>query len=216
MRTHVLLLLLSHAICAVAFMTKGPRMLLRPAQYVVACSSKMAEDNGIICITKAEPPDYETVLDLTMRVFFGELGSDFGFNGSRKKAFAEIRDEQGASLRGILADPLAASFKASLGEMVVGFITCSDSGVLTNLAVDPSARRQRVGSQLVERLLATGPSRVDLEVDWDNEAAQALYKTCGFVVIAEPDDAGARYKVDWWKGKVKEDVFKVVMRYDRP
>ena len=171
----------------------------------------MADDG--ISITEAGPPDYDAVLDLTMRVFFGELGSDFGFNENRRKAFAELSAEQGASLRGILADPSAVSFKASLGESVVGFITCSESGVLTNLAVDPTARRQGLGARLVRQLLATVPRTVELEVDWDNQAAQTLYKAAGFVVIAEPDDAGSRYKVDWWRGKVKEEVFKVVMRY---
>ena len=103
------------------------------------------------------------------------------------------------------------SFKASLDETVVGFITCSGDGVLTNLAVDPSARRRRIGQRLVEQLLASVPSKaVELEVDWDNQAAFELYKACGFATVVG-DKSGTRYKVDWWRGRVREEVFKIVM-----
>ena len=204
------MLLLLNAVGAASFNALATR-----TSWPVRCSlADVGSTDGGVSITEAGPSDYETVLNLTMSVFFGELGSDFGFNENRRKAFGELRDEQGDSLRTILADETAASFIASMDETVVGFITCSGDGVLTNLAVDPSARRRRVGQRLVQRLLANVPSQVDLEVDWDNQAAFEFYKACGFVVIAEPDDAGARYKVDWWRGRVKEDVFKRVMRYD--
>ena len=148
--TRVLLLLINAVGVAAAFDLTYARTL-RPCQCTARSPRIRACSADGISITQAGPPDLETVLDLTMLVFFGDLGSDFGFNDNRRKAFEELRDEQAASLSGILTDETAMSFKASLDETVVGFITCSGDGVLTNLAVDPSARRRRVGQRLGQR-----------------------------------------------------------------
>ena len=163
-----------------------------------------------VIITEAGAADLEGVLDLTMLTFFGELGSDAGFNNNRATAFQELKDEQSNSLRDIFADSSAVSFKAVLDDKVVGFVTCSGSGVLTNLAVHPKARRRSLGTRLVQRLLTSRDTVVTLEVDWDNEAAFKLYKACGFATVVE-DKSGTRYKVDWWRGRVREEVFKIVM-----
>lgn len=176
-----------------------------------------AEDR--LTIAEASPTDREQVLNLTMYVFFGELGSDYGFNNNRATAFLQLQEEQSASLRDILSDEASVSYKASLDDEVVGFVTCSGDGVLTNLAVHPKARRRRVGAQLVETLLAWrrclagigDVATVTLEVDGDNTPAFALYRAAGFVVVAD-DKSGTRYKVDWWRGRVLEEVFKTVMR----
>ena len=166
-----------------------------------------------VSITEAETSDFEQVLNLTMYVFFGEVGGDAGFNNNRERAFEQLEDEQSASLKEILADSSAVSLKAVLDEEVVGFVTCSGSGVLTNLAVHPKARRRRLGTRLVQQLLASVrvDSTVMLEVDWDNQPAFELYKLNGFVTVVG-DKSGTRYKVDWWRGRVREEVFKIVMK----
>tara|TARA_B110001452_G_scaffold79651_1_gene65139 strand:- start:381 stop:935 length:555 start_codon:yes stop_codon:yes gene_type:complete len=168
-----------------------------------------------LSIAEASLSDIEQVLDLTMYVFFGELGSDYGFNNNRATAFFQLQEEQSASLRDILSDAASVSYKASVDDEVVGFVTCSGDGVLTNLAVHPKARRRRVGRQLVEALLAgvSDDATVTLEVDGDNTPAFALYTAAGFVVM-EDDKSGTRYTVDWWRGRVLEEVFKTVMRYE--
>lgn len=215
---HVVFLLSNSIGCTAALATTGTRVL-RPTSMLRARSLSMpAADDGSICITEAGLSDVEPVLDLTMLVFFGELGSDRGFNNNLAKAFDELRGEQDESLRGILSDPSSVSLKVSLDEMLVGFVTVSGSGVLTNLAVHPNVRRRRVGWRLMKRLLetvraSTMTDNVHLEVDGDNQPAYELYKACGFAVL-EDDKSGTRYKVDRWRGRTLEEVFKIVMRYD--
>jgi len=223
----LVLLLLSNALGASAAwgahlqVPAGRRMSLaarlRGDSLSLAGIGSTIANDGDCCITEAGPGDYEQVLDLTMFVFFGELGSDRGFNGNLAKGFEELEEEQGECLRGILSDPSAVSFKASIDERVVGFVTCSDSDVLTNLAVHPSARRRRVGWRLVQQLLSTERAasvnnRVLLEVDADNQPAFELYRACGFDVI-QSDKSGTRYTIDWWRGRTLQEVFKVVMQY---
>lgn len=175
----------------------------------------MAATADRLSITEASLSDIDQVLNLTMFVFFGELGSDYGFNNNRATAFFQLQEEQRASLRDILSDEASMSYKASLDDEVVGFVTCSGSGVLTNLAVHPKVRRRRVGHELVQTLLAgiADDATVTLEVDGDNAPAFALYTAAGFVVDTD-DKSGTRYKVDWWRGRVLEEVFKTVMRYE--
>ena len=180
-----------------------------------------------ISISEAGLPDLERALNLTMYVFFGQVGSNPGFNNNRAAAFEQLEDEQRTSLTNIFGDSSAVSFKAMLDDEMVGFVTCSGSGVLTNLAVHPKARRRRLGTRLVQRLLASASASADeaarggggdraqvtLEVDWDNEPAFELYKACGFETVASNEPrSGTRYKVDWWRGRVNEEVFKIVMR----
>ena len=107
------------------------------------------------------------------------------------------------------------SFKATLDGEVVGFVTCSGDGVLTNLAVHPKARRRSIGTALVQRLLAGlgDGDAVTLEVDGDNQPAFELYAACGFVTIVD-DKSGTRYAIDWWRGRVRQEVFKTVMKYE--
>ena len=160
-------------------------------------------------ISQAELGDLDALVALTVRVFFGELGSDFGFNNNRATAFFQLQGEQAASLREKLQ---AGAFKAVDGGHIVGFVACGRDGVLTNLAVDPSHRRGGIGRRLIEHVLlaAKGP-HVTLEVDEDNEAAIALYRACGFVVVEQRE--GTRYKVDWWRGRVVETGLpKVLMK----
>lgn len=192
-----------------------------------ASMTAAASDDGVT-ITAAGLSDLEQALNLTMYVFFGQVGNNPGFNNNRAAAFEQLADEQSTSLTNILDDSLAVSFKAVLDEEMVGFVTCSGSGVLTNLAVHPKARRRRLGTALVQRLLAgvgeaaredgsgdrgRDRARVMLEVDWDNAPAFELYKALGFeTMVANEPKTGTRYKVDWWRGRVREEVFKIAMR----
>ena len=168
----------------------------------------------LVSITGTQLSDLDAVLDLTMEVFFGVLGDDFGFNNNRAMAFYELAGAQRASLQSLLGDASAVSFKATRGDDVVGFVVASSSGEVTNLAVHPSARRARVGQRLVQQLVtATSAPSLALEVDQDNEAALGLYRACGFAVSREL--SGTRYVVDWWRGRCIEGVTKVAMARER-
>lgn len=69
-----------------------------------------------------------------------------------------------------------------------GFLVAQTAGPeweLENIVVAPAARRQRVGTQLLQRLLQVARERyasaVVLEVRASNVAARALYGSCGFI-----------------------------------
>ena len=168
----------------------------------------------LVSIAATQPSDLDAVLDLTVEVFFGVLGNDYGFNNNRAMAFYELAGLQRESLRSLLADESAVSLKATRGDDIVGFVVASGGGEVTNLVVAPSARRARVGKRLVTELVAasSAPTLV-LEVDEDNEAALGLYRACGFAVTGER--AGTRYVVDWWRGRCIEKVGKVAMALER-
>ena len=57
----------------------------------------------LVSIAATQPSDLDAVLDLTMEVFFGVLGNDFGFNNNRAVAFSELAGLQRASLRSLLS-----------------------------------------------------------------------------------------------------------------
>jgi ribosomal-protein-alanine N-acetyltransferase len=72
----------------------------------------------------------------------------------------------------------------SLLGYIVGYVE-DDHGYIVSLAVDPSARRQGIGRQLMEtvitRLIENGARRIGLHVRQDNVAAIALYESFGFL-----------------------------------
>lgn len=80
--------------------------------------------------------------------------------------------------------------------MIVGCIIGDriiDGGRVINLAVDPAARRQGIGTALldaIERSLRT--SEMTLMVQEENSAARALYRTVGYVDdVTMPDYYGS-------------------------
>jgi ribosomal-protein-alanine N-acetyltransferase len=63
--------------------------------------------------------------------------------------------------------------------------TASPEWELENIVVEPAARRQRLGTQLLRALLEQARQRqalaILLEVRASNAAARALYQACGFI-----------------------------------
>lgn len=79
---------------------------------------------------------------------------------------------------------------AKINDKVIGyagFWKVCDEGHITNIAVHPEFRNNKVGSILMERLLEMakkeGVSAVTLEVRISNIPAQNLYKKYGFKVM---------------------------------
>lgn len=68
-----------------------------------------------------------------------------------------------------------------------GMLVVEDDGHITTLAVDPLARRQRLGTRLMVALidagLLAGVSHLTLEVRMSNDGAQALYERFGFAPV---------------------------------
>ena len=187
-------------------------------QHSAVCQTSLAMSTSPLpLIAKAELAQASDIVELTVRVFFGELGTDYGFNNNRAMAFFELSGEQTQSIRSTLSSSESQCFCAVDGTTLVGFVMLSDEGKLTNLAVDPSCRRSGLGRALVERVLAADISNsprplVTLEVDADNDAALALYERCGFVRTGE--ELGTRYVVDWWRGRIVEKINKVSMQHE--
>lgn len=99
--------------------------------------------------------------------------------------FAEPWSEE--SLRLFLTEPHRGwVWRDGSGTVLgyVGLFCAPDEGEVTDLAVDPGARRQGIGRALMTRLLedarAAGYARVSLEVRVSNAPALALYESLGF------------------------------------
>lgn len=90
-----------------------------------------------------------------------------------------------ADLRRSIADSGARRCLAAVEEgRVVGFLlaqTCGDEAEILTLAVAPEIRRRGVGRGLLEAFLRRWRGRVFLEVRASNHAAQALYRSLGFL-----------------------------------
>jgi ribosomal-protein-alanine N-acetyltransferase len=85
---------------------------------------------------------------------------------------------------------LAHYIVARSGERVVGFAgvwLMADEAHVTTFGVHPDARRQGIGLRmmlaLLELSLEMHAARMTLEVRVSNEAAQALYRRFGFVMV---------------------------------
>jgi ribosomal-protein-alanine N-acetyltransferase len=77
---------------------------------------------------------------------------------------------------------------AVCGDAVLGFIlvrSVADEMEILNLAVDPDARRQRIGARLaaqeIEEARRFNVKRVYLEVRESNSGARAFYSSAGFI-----------------------------------
>lgn len=93
-----------------------------------------------------------------------------------------------AAFASMLAQPLVRATVAARDGAVVGYCIAwvlGDEGELANLAVAPGARRSGIGAALLDDLLAAveagGGATLHLEVRDSNAAAQALYRSRGFV-----------------------------------
>lgn len=91
------------------------------------------------------------------------------------------------SLHDQLLQPSACYFVALDDNRVVGyggFIQVLDEGNINNIAVFPNYRQQKIGTQIVERLITEGTKLgvkdFFLEVRVSNEAAKTLYQNNGF------------------------------------
>ena len=84
-----------------------------------------------------------------------------------------------------LAQPTCRVWCAELNGKTVGFIALrgvADQYEITNLAVEASCRRQKIGKQLIQHALEHLPGgEVTLEVSVQNMPAISLYEKCGFV-----------------------------------
>jgi len=90
-------------------------------------------------------------------------------------------------LRSQLPDGQHVFLAALDGERVLGYVgmmTVLDEGYISNVAVDPTARRQGLGERLIAALLERAEERclafVTLEVRESNVPAIALYQKHGF------------------------------------
>ncbi len=68
-----------------------------------------------------------------------------------------------------------------------GMVTVLDEGQITNIAVNPDCRRQKIGERIVLSLIEYGEkngiSSFSLEVRESNAAAIALYEKLGFEMV---------------------------------
>ena len=170
------------------------------------------EEEDVVQIRAAGPDDLEAAVAMTIASFFGSLGDDYGFNNNRATAFYRLAEEQRNDLRRSLSAAtddvcLAATQGESGGseedadDRLVGFVRCSSSGMVDNLCVRNSVRRQGIARRLMHRLdeEVQDGRQISLVVDTDNNAALAFYASCGWSQM-EDAFASTRYQISWWKG----------------
>jgi [ribosomal protein S18]-alanine N-acetyltransferase len=118
------------------------------------------------------------------------------------------QDDYAAMLAGIGARRVL--LVADERKHVLGFIvaqTATDEWEIENVVVAAEARRRRLASRLIERLLdlatARGAISVALEVRESNLAARALYASAGFVeasrrpkYYSNPEEDAVIYRLD--------------------
>ena len=96
--------------------------------------------------------------------------------------FGDLRPWSAAELADILQNPHSFALHRDHG-FLIGRAVAGEAEVIT-LAVDPAARRQGIGRDLVGEFLTTarhkGADSAFLEVAADNAAAIALYRASGF------------------------------------
>lgn len=91
-------------------------------------------------------------------------------------------------IAGLLASPGVAGLLLTASNADIGMAICrvaADEAELLTVAVDPCRRRCGAGRRLlaavIERVRSDGARMLFLEVGADNPAAQALYRSLGFV-----------------------------------
>jgi ribosomal protein S18 acetylase RimI-like enzyme len=138
---------------------------------------------GAVAVVAAhEPPLLEDARRL-VSAYAASLPFDLGFQGFEQEL---------ASLPGDYAPPRGRLLVARVGERSVGCVALrpldAGTGELKRLWVEPEARGTGAGRRLVAAAIAeartVGYSRIRLDTTPGMEAAQALYRSLGFVEIA--------------------------------
>lgn len=95
-----------------------------------------------------------------------------------------------SSFRAMLVHPQVHATVAERGGAVIGYCLAwivGDEAELANIAVDPAARRQGVGADLLDQFLLSadghGVTTTFLEVRAGNDAALRLYASRGFAPV---------------------------------
>lgn len=139
-----------------------------------------------VAIRTASMDDADAVADLWV-----ELARDQRTYGSYLLGQPNRPTIRESIVQRIVADDLLVAERAGT---VVGFVMCTvergryeqdgTTGVIENLYVDPDARREGIGSDLVAaaegRLADSGATRITLEAMAENDTARAFYAERGY------------------------------------
>ncbi len=108
--------------------------------------------------------------------------------------FTERHDDAREFALSILADPEREQFIARGSEGVLGLVAVArenQSHMLHGLGVVPALRGKGVGGAILDAVLVVlrnrGATEISLEVDVDNPAALALYRSRGFTEVSRAD-----------------------------
>ena len=103
----------------------------------------------------------------------------FSLPWTREQLKSQLKDERHEFIAALEEDGRVLGY--------VGMMYVLDEGYISNVAVAPEARRQGIGRELIEELMARAAALdlafVTLEVRCGNAAAIALYKKQGFVPV---------------------------------
>jgi len=142
-------------------------------------------------VRELEPNDWRTFRDLRLAAL-EESPDAFASTSARERAFSENvwRDRLGAAAT-------KTSFVAECDAEPVGLVHVQldaerpERAWLMAMWVSPRARRRHVGRTLVDAVRAWARARrareLVLQVTAGNSAAEALYRSSGFVASGEPE-----------------------------
>jgi ribosomal protein S18 acetylase RimI-like enzyme len=109
----------------------------------------------------------------------------------RTAAFGGTAAGQRADLTRRLSEPNRRHFLATLEGEAIGMVSDVHDGEridITSLAVLPEVQGRGYGRQIlletVDRLIAEGWERIQIEVATDNARALGLYQSCGFAIAS--------------------------------
>lgn len=137
-------------------------------------------------IGPAQAGDIPRLVDLLNDLFGIEL--DFTSDVSRQtRALGLLIDEAGKSDRLMLAvarDGQGAVIAMGSAQLVISTAEGAPSAWIEDIVVHPDYRRQGIGKQLLEHLLAwaktRGATRAQLVADQDNAGAEMFYRGLGW------------------------------------
>jgi ribosomal protein S18 acetylase RimI-like enzyme len=151
---------------------------------------RSGSDGLMSIVVRRVGPDEGQVLKQVRLAALGDRPDAFGSTLEREEAFTD--EVWAARASQSSAGNHAVTYLAWLGDAAVGIVTgIRDSSVvdLTSMWTSPNVRRSGVGQRLVEATVEwsadAGAARVELWVTRDNDSAQRLYASLGFVVTGD-------------------------------
>jgi ribosomal protein S18 acetylase RimI-like enzyme len=151
-----------------------------------------------LLVRRIEPEEWRRLRELRLQAL-ADTPEAFGSTFARERDYADEvwREWARDGADGSTEICVVASEGDALVGMAVGYVEeGSDHAHLVAMWVAPDVRRQGIGRQLVDEVVAwaraAGLAAVKLDVTRENDTARRFYETCGFVSTGRTGPFGPR------------------------